>query len=222
MLVVDDEENITAMLRTTLRFTGFDVITAATGQDAVAAAVLTPPDVILLDVLLPDIDGFAVCRRLREVGVRAPVLFLTARDAPADKVHGLTKGGGDDYVTKPFDLEELIARIGVLLRRTGAAACDDGRLRIGPVELDRHTREVWRDGLPVSLSVTEFDLLRYLMTNSGRVVSRAQILDHVWRSSFQGESGIVETYVYYLRRKLGDSGQSLIRTVRGVGYQVRG
>jgi two-component system OmpR family response regulator len=170
--------------------------------------------------MLPDLDGFDVCRRLRASGIDAPVLFLTARDAREDKVNGLTLGG-DDYVTKPFDLDELVARVNVLLKRGRSAPRPAERMRAGLVELDADTHEVWRDGELVSLSATEFQLLRYLMTNAGRVLSKAQILDHVWKFDFQGDSGIVETYIYYLRRKLDRQDDQLIRTVRGAGYMLR-
>ncbi|WTL12377.1 response regulator transcription factor [Kribbella sp. NBC_01505] len=220
VLVVDDEENILAMLTTTLRFAGFDVASAATGSEALEQAREFRPEVIVLDVMLPDLDGFEVCRRLRRDGVDAPVLFLTARDAREDKVAGLTLGG-DDYVTKPFDLDELVARINVLLKRGRSVRQAGERLRAGRVELDPDTHEVWSGGELVDLSATEFQLLHYLMLNAGRVLSKAQILDHVWKFDFQGDSGIVETYVYYLRRKLDGPDGQLIRTVRGAGYLLR-
>ncbi|MFF1823695.1 response regulator transcription factor [Kribbella sp. NPDC058245] len=220
VLVVDDEENILAMLTTTLRFAGFTVASAATGSEALEQAREFRPEVIVLDVMLPDLDGFEVCRRLRRDGVDAPVLFLTARDAREDKVAGLTLGG-DDYVTKPFDLDELVARIKVLLRRGRSVRQAGERLKAGRVELDPDTHEVWSGGELVDLSATEFQLLHYLMLNAGRVLSKAQILDHVWKFDFQGDSGIVETYVYYLRRKLDGPDGQLIRTVRGAGYLLR-
>jgi two-component system OmpR family response regulator len=220
VLVVDDEENILAMLTTTLRFAGFKVVAAATGGAALGLAREFRPEVIVLDVMLPDLDGFEVCRRLRRDGVDAPVLFLTARDAREDKVAGLTLGG-DDYVTKPFDLDELVARIRVLLKRGRSVRQAGERLRVGRVELDPDTHEVWSGGELVDLSATEFQLLHYLMLNAGRVLSKAQILDHVWKFDFQGDSGIVETYVYYLRRKLDGPDGQLIRTVRGAGYLLR-
>lgn len=220
VLTVEDDVSISSMLGVALGFLGFDVVAASTGDQALTSASLSPPDVVLLDVVLPDVDGFEVCRRLRNAGIDAPVLFLSARDASEDKVHGLSLG--DDYVTKPFDLNEVVARIHALLRRSGHSQPSRGRLRAGWVELDRSTREVWRHGQPVQLSTTEFALLRYLMENAGRVTSKAEILDTVWQYGFNGESGIVETYVYYLRRKLGDTDQSLIRTVRGAGYLIRG
>jgi two-component system OmpR family response regulator len=220
ILVVDDEHNIVNLLTTALKFVGFDVVSATNGRQALEQAVATRPDVIVLDVMLPDLDGFGVCTRLREAGIDAPVLFLTARDASEDKVHGLTLGG-DDYVTKPFDLDELVARVNVLLKRGRTERAPSNRLRVGHVELDQDTHEVWRGGELVRLSATEFQLLRYLMTNAGRVLSRAQILDQVWNYDFQGDSSIVETYVYYLRRKLDDQDNPLIHTVRGVGYLLR-
>jgi two-component system OmpR family response regulator len=212
-----------------LRFLGFETFTAASGAEACVNLPGQAPDVVLLDVMLPDMDGFEVCRRLREAGLETPVLFLSGRDSLEDKIHGLAMGG-DDYVTKPFDLNEVVARIHALLRRAGKGhghnqgqgrQTSSRRLRTAWVELDRDTREVWRHGQPVQLSATEFALLRYLMENAGQVISKAQILDSVWSYDFQGESGIVETYVYYLRRKLGDTEQTLIRTVRGAGYLLR-
>jgi two-component system OmpR family response regulator len=220
VLVVDDEENILAMLATALRFAGFEVAAAANGSTALGRAREFRPEVIVLDVMLPDLDGFEVCRRLRLDGVDAPVLFLTARDGREDKVAGLTLGG-DDYVTKPFDLDELVARIRVLLKRGRSVRQVGERLRAGRVELDPDTHEVWSGGELVALSSTEFQLLHYLMLNAGRVLSKAQILDHVWKFDFQGDSGIVETYVYYLRRKLDGPDGQLIRTVRGAGYLLR-
>ncbi|KUN81006.1 two-component system response regulator [Streptomyces bungoensis] len=220
VLVVEDEASIASMLTMALQFMGFEVVTAARGGEALTRAAQHGPDVILLDVVLPDMDGFEVCRRLRDTGVAAPVLFVTARDAVADKIRGLELA--DDYVTKPFDLNEVVARIRAVMRRGREVTSANGRrLRAGWVELDRDTREVWRHGQPVQLSSTEFALLRYLMENADQVISKAQMLDNVWSYDFQGESGIVETYIYYLRRKLGDTDQSLIHTVRGAGYLVR-
>jgi two-component system OmpR family response regulator len=219
VLVVEDEASIASMLTMALRFLGFDVATAACGREAMASATERAPDVVLLDVVLPDMDGFEVCRRLRSAGIAAPVLFLTARDAVEDKIRGLDLG--DDYVTKPYDLNEVAARIRAVMRRGRELVPPNRRLRAGWVELDRDTREVWRHGQSVQLSSTEFALLRYLLENADQVISKAQILDNVWSYDFSGETGIVETYVYYLRRKLGDTGPSLIRTVRGAGYVVR-
>ena len=214
VLVVDADPG-THPLLTTLRGLGFDVYVAARGGDAVPTGVAVRPDLVVLDVILPDGDGFETYRALRAAGVDAPVLFLTAHDRTEAKVHGLMMGA-DDYVTKPFELEEVVARVHVLLRRGRALDCR--LLRAGDVTLDQATREVWRDGRKVTLSRREFDLLGFLMDNAGRILTKGQILDRVWQSEFHGESGVVETYVYYLRRKLGDRDQSLIRTVRGVGY----
>ncbi|SEK70114.1 response regulator transcription factor [Streptacidiphilus jiangxiensis] len=224
LLVVDDEPNIRELLSASLRFAGFRVASAATGAEAVAYVQRTRPDLVVLDVMLPDVDGFALVKRLRDDSDRdkIPVIFLTAKDGVDDKINGLT-AGGDDYVTKPFSLEELIARIRAILRRTGGPA-DDGRLVVADLELDLVGHQVHRAGRPVSLSPTEFKLLEYLMTNTGRVVSKMQILDHVWAYDFGGDLSIVESYISYLRRKM-DSGADgvpkLIHTVRGVGYVLR-
>jgi two-component system OmpR family response regulator len=234
LLVVDDEPNIRELLSASLRFVGFKVVSAATGADALAAVAEERPDLVVLDVMLPDMSGFAVVRRLREESGphpsrsaaggadRLPVLFLTAKDGVEDKVSGLT-AGGDDYVTKPFSLEELIARIRAILRRTGAPA-DDGRLVAGDLELDLLGHQVTRAGRPVALSPTEFKLLAYLMANADRVVSKLQILDHVWAYDFGGDLSIVESYISYVRRKVdsgADGAAKLIHTVRGVGYVLR-
>jgi two-component system, OmpR family, response regulator len=218
ILVVDDEENIRYLLDSAFRHFGLTVATADTGQAAVAAAGEFRPDAIVLDVMLPDLDGFEVLRRLRGDGITAPVLFLTARDATADIVKGLTTGG-DDYVVKPFSLEELLARLTVLLRRVGRGRAET--LRCADLELDDGAHLVTRGGVEIDLSPTEYKLLRYLLVNTGRVLSRAQILDHVWAYDFGGESNIVELYVSYLRKKLDAHGPSLIRTVRGAGYVLR-
>ncbi len=226
LLVVDDEPNIRELLSTSLRFAGFEVHTAADGQEALKQAEATRPDLVVLDVMLPDLDGFAVTRRLRERGRDTPVLFLTAKDDVSDRVTGLTVGG-DDYVTKPFSLEEVVARIRAVLRRTGAGADPDaGRLVFHDLELDEDSHEVRRGGRGVDLSPTEFKLLRYLMLNPNRVLSKAQILDHVWNYDFNGEAGIVESYISYLRRKVdspdvGGDAVPLIHTRRGVGYVLR-
>jgi two-component system, OmpR family, response regulator len=221
LLVVDDEPNIVELLATSLRFAGFAVATAMTGNDAVKAAERHRPDLVLLDVMLPDVDGFVVLRRIRAGQDHLPVLFLTARDAKDDKVTGLTLGG-DDYVTKPFSLEEVIARIRAVLRRTRVGGEDRAaRLAVADLELDDESHEVWRDGREVPLSPTEFNLLRYLMVNAGRVLSKAQILDQVWNYDFDGDANIVESYISYLRRKLDDGTEPLIHTVRGVGYVLR-
>jgi two-component system OmpR family response regulator len=231
LLVVDDEPNIRELLSTSLRFAGFEVHTASNGQEALSQAERTRPDLLVLDVMMPDLDGFAVTRRLRERGRDTPVLFLTAKDDVTDRVAGLTVGG-DDYVTKPFSLEEVVARIRAILRRTGAGADPAaGRLVFHDLELDEDSHEVRRAGRHVDLSPTEFKLLRYLMLNPNRVLSKAQILDHVWDYDFRGEAGIVESYISYLRRKVdappadaapGDPQPvPLIHTKRGVGYVLR-
>jgi two-component system OmpR family response regulator len=222
LLVVDDEPTIRELLSTSLRFAGFEVHTAADGQEALRLAEAARPDLVVLDVMLPDLDGFAVTRRLRERGRDVPVLFLTAKDDVADRVAGLTVGG-DDYVTKPFSLEEVVARIRAILRRTGAGADPGaGRLVFADLTLDEDSREVRRGTRPIELSPTEFKLLRYLMLNPNRVLSKAQILDHVWNYDFNGEAGIVESYISYLRRKVdADEPTPLIHTRRGVGYVLR-
>jgi two-component system OmpR family response regulator len=227
LLVVDDEPNIRELLATSLRFAGFEVHAAADGLSALKLAKDVEPDLVVLDVMLPDLDGFAVTRRLRERGQFVPVLFLTARDDTADKVQGLTVGG-DDYVTKPFSLEEVVARIRAVLRRTHHIEDDSSVLRYSDLELDDDSHEVRRSGQPVELSPTEFKLLRYLMLNAGRVLSKAQILDHVWQYDWGGDANIVESYISYLRRKIdsiddadGQRLPPLIHTKRGVGYLLR-
>ena len=227
LLVVDDEPNIRELLSTSLRFAGFEVHTAADGAEALAQAERTRPDLVVLDVMLPDLDGFSVTRRLRERGRDVPVLFLTAKDDVADRVTGLTVGG-DDYVTKPFSLEEVVARIRAVLRRTGGGTeTSASRLAFADLELDEDSHEVRRAGRPVELSPTEFKLLRYLMLNPNRVLSKTQILDHVWHYDFGGEAGIVESYISYLRRKVDTTPEGaepvvpLIHTRRGVGYVLR-
>jgi two-component system OmpR family response regulator len=221
LLVVDDEPNIRELLSASLRFAGFEVTTAADGQQAMTAARKERPDLLVLDVMMPGVDGFDVVRRLRSEGVQCPVLFLTARDSTDDKVTGLTLGG-DDYVTKPFSLEEVIARIRAILRRHGATTeANAARLSFADIELDDDTHEVWKDGAPVSLSPTEFKLLRYFLQNPGRVLSKAQILDHVWHYDFGGEANVVESYVSYLRRKVDTTEPRLLHTLRGVGYALR-
>lgn len=221
LLVVDDEPNIVELLSMSLKFAGFDVATASTGREALDVAKDFRPDLILLDVMMPDIDGFGVVKRLRGDGAHTPVLFLTARDSTEDKVTGLTIGG-DDYVTKPFSLEEVIARIRIILRRGGAAyTAPETRLRFGDLELDDESHEAWKNGQLVSLSPTEFKLLRYFMSNTGRVLSKMQILDHVWNYDFGGDANVVESYVSYLRKKLDTTEPRLIHTIRGVGYVMR-
>jgi two-component system OmpR family response regulator len=220
VLVVDDEENIADVIAMALRFQGFAVETAGTGGDALAAVSSFRPHLMVLDVMLPDMEGFDVAERLGAQRADVPIIFLTARDATEDKIRGLTTGG-DDYVTKPFSLEELIARIRTILRRSGAAAPDSGRLVVEDLELDEDTREVVRGGRHIDLTATEFRLLRYLMLNPRRVMTRAQLLDHVWDYDFGGDGRVLETYISYLRKKLDAHGPSLIHTVRGVGYALR-
>jgi len=221
LLVVDDEPSIRELLTASLRFAGFEVHAAGDGAEALKLAEQQRPDLVVLDVMLPDMDGFTVTRKLRERGREMPVVFLTARDETADKVTGLTVGG-DDYVTKPFSLEEVVARIRAVLRRTGVGgAPDSGRLVFHDLDLDEDSHEVRRAGKLVDLSPTEFKLLRYLMLNPNRVLSKTQILDHVWAYDFNGESGIVESYISYLRRKVDCVEPALIHTKRGVGYVLR-
>jgi len=221
LLVVDDEPNIVELLSASLRFAGFEVHTASNGTEALARAAAVDPDLVVLDVMMPGLDGFEVMRRMRQEGLNAPTLFLTARDAVADRVTGLTLGA-DDYVTKPFSLEEVVARIRAILRRAGMVVdVDTERLIFADIELDDDAHEVHKAGVPVELSPTEFKLLRYLMANPGRVLSKAQILDHVWHYDFGGEATVVETYISYLRRKVDTTEPRLLHTVRGVGYVLR-
>jgi two-component system, OmpR family, response regulator len=226
VLVVDDEPNIRELVQVALRFHGCSVTTAGTGKDALRHAETDRPDLIVLDVMLPDMDGFEVCRRLRASGNEVPVIFLTARDTSSDTVTGLALGG-DDYVTKPFSVESLVARVRAVLRRASRTARGDRRdgdseiLRAGDVELDEGRWTVHRAGVPVELSPTEFRLLAYLMRHQGRVLTRAQLLESVWGWDYAGESQIVETYVSYLRRKLDPLGPPMIHTQRGVGYSLR-
>jgi two-component system OmpR family response regulator len=222
LLVVDDEPNIVELLAASLRYAGFDVETATTGHEALAQAKKHRPDLMVLDVMMPGMDGFDVVRRLRADGVLSPVVFLTARDATEDKVNGLTVGG-DDYVTKPFSLEEVIARIRAVLRRArgGDAATTSARLRFADIELDDETHEVWKAGELVALSPTEFKLLRFFMENAGRVLSKTQILDRAWHYDFGGEANVVESYVSYLRRKIDTTEPRVLHTLRGVGYVLR-
>ncbi len=219
ILLVDDEDHLRSMLEAALRHSGFDVRPVASGRAALDAVADARPDLIVLDVMLPDLDGFAVRQRLRSTGDRTPVLFLTARDSTEDKVKGLTLGG-DDYLVKPFSLEELVARIEAVLRRTGAET-DSAVLSCADLVLDDNAHLVTRAGREVALSPTEYNLLRYLLTNQGRVVSKSQILDHVWQYDFGGDGGVVETYIGYLRKKLDQVDPRLIHTVRGVGYPLR-
>ncbi|HEV6955088.1 MAG TPA: response regulator transcription factor, partial [Promicromonospora sp.] len=218
---------IRELLATSLRFAGFEVHAAADGVSALRLARDTEPDLVVLDVMLPDMDGFTVTRRMRATGRHTPVVFLTAKDDTQDKVQGLTVGG-DDYVTKPFSLEEVVARIRAVLRRTGVPAPEEEAvLHVGDLEMDEDSHEVRRAGIEVDLSPTEFKLLRYLMLNSGRVLSKAQILDHVWQYDWGGDANIVESYISYLRRKIdtlevdGEPLPPLIHTKRGVGYLLR-
>jgi two-component system, OmpR family, response regulator len=219
VLVVDDEENISFLVASALKLDGMETRTVATGADAVREIAGFAPNVVVLDVMLPDFDGFEVLRRLRSAGFEAPVLFLTARGDTSDAVRGLT-AGGDDYIVKPFALEELVARVHVALRRTGSAS-RPSRLEVADLVLDDDAHRVWRGGVEVHLSATEFKLLRCLMTNAERVVTRAQILDHVWQYDFDGESAIIESFISNLRKKVDQVEPRLIRTVRGVGYSIR-
>ena len=220
VLVVDDEANIVEVISMALRYQGFEVETAASGREAVAAVARFKPHLMVLDVMLPDMEGFEVAERLGAQRAGVPILFLTARDSTEDKVRGLT-GGGDDYVTKPFSLEELVARIRTILRRTGQASPESGRLVYEDLELDEESHEVTRGGEQIDLTATEYRLLRYLMLNPRRVMTRAQILDHVWDYDFGGDGRVLETYISYLRKKLDAHGPPLIRTVRGVGYALQ-
>jgi two-component system OmpR family response regulator len=221
VLVVDDELNITELVCLGLRYEGFEVKSAADGRGALRAVREFDPGVVILDVRLPDIDGFEVCRRLRAGGNHAPVIFLTARDSTEDKITGLTIGG-DDYLTKPFSLDELIARVRAIVRRIDVGRGDaSGRLQFADLVLDEDTLEVRRGQGPIVLTPTEFRLLRFLLLNSGRVLSKAQILDHVWEYDFGGDGNVVETFISYLRKKIDAEGDPLIHTVRGFGYSLR-
>ena len=226
ILVIDDEPNIVELLSVSLRFQGFEVHTASSGPAALDRARELHPDAVILDVMMPGMDGFGVLRRMRADGIDAPALFLTARDRLEDKIAGLTLGG-DDYVTKPFSLEEVVARLRVILRRAGKGVGADGaaprtsRLKFADIELDEDTHEVWKAGEPVSLSPTEFTLLRYFVINAGTVLSKPKILDHVWRYDFGGDVNVVESYVSYLRRKVDTGEKRLLHTLRGVGYVLR-
>lgn len=221
VLVVDDEPNIAELLAMALRYEGWEVRTAADGLAAVGAARAFSPDVVVLDVMLPDIDGLEVLRRMRREDEHVPVLFLTARDAVEDRIAGIT-AGGDDYVTKPFSLEEVVARLRGLVRRTGALAARQGNvLTVGDLVLDEDSRDVTRGEDEIELTATEFELLRFLMRNHRRVLSKAQILDRVWNYDFGGDANVVESYVSYLRRKVDTTEPRLLHTVRGVGYVLR-
>jgi two-component system, OmpR family, response regulator len=220
LLIVDDEDNLRSMLAAALQHHGFTVSTAANGRQALEVIPKDRPDLVLLDVMMPDLDGFEVCRRLRRDGDRTPVLFLTARDSTEDKVRGLTLGG-DDYLQKPFSLDELIARAHAVLRRTSDRPGSNSVLECADLVMDDDAHRVRRAGEDVALSPTEYNLLRYLLINQGRVVSKAQILDHVWHYDFGGDGGVVETYIGYLRRKIDHVEPKLIHTLRGVGYTLR-
>ena len=220
--MVDDEPFITDLLAAALRHEGFEVEVAASGGEALSAVSNgSSPDLVLLDVMLPDLEGTEVCRRLRAGGLSTPVLFLTARDATEDKVLGLSLGA-DDYVTKPFSLDELVARIHAVLRRTSShVTADDGRMSYADLIMDEGTHEVWRQGTLIELTATEFNLLHYLLSNARRVLSKTDIVDHVWSYDFDGDPNIVETYISYLRKKIDCVDPPLIHTIRGVGYSLR-
>ncbi len=220
LLIVDDEGNLRSMLSAALRHHGFTVSEAENGRQALDQVAREHPDLLVLDVMLPELDGFEVCRRLRSDGDHTPVLFLTARDGTEDKVRGLTLGG-DDYLQKPFSLDELVARAQAVLRRTKSDANATPVLELADLRMDDDAHRVTRAGAEVSLSPTEYKLLRYLLINQGRVMSKAQILDHVWDYDFGGDGGVVETYVGYLRRKIDNVEPKLIQTIRGVGYTLR-
>jgi len=220
VLVADDEEYIRDLVSSALRIAGFDSMTATDGSKALAVVASHHPDLLILDVGMPGLDGFEVCRRLRADGDATPVVFLTARDASEDKISGFTKGG-DDYLTKPFSLEELIARVRAVLRRTKGTAESANRLQYADLEIDEDTMRVSRGGRPLQLSPTEFKLLRFLLVNRERVLSKSQILDHVWQYDFGGSGGVVENYISYLRKKVDDVEPALIHTVRGFGYVLR-
>ena len=221
-LVVDDEVPLGELLQMALRYEGWEVETAVAGQAALTLARQFKPDIVVLDIMLPDLDGVEVLRRLRADGDNAPVLVLTAKDAVDDRVVGLT-AGGDDYVTKPFSLEEVVARLRGLLRRSGRAVSDaiDPELRVGDLVLNEDSYEVTRGGTPIELTATEFELLRYLMRNSRRVVSKAQILDRVWNYDFGGQANVVELYISYLRKKIDAGRAPMIHTMRGAGYVLK-
>ena len=219
ILVVDDEPYITDLLSAALRFEGFSVDVAATGEEALQLARSERPDLVMLDVMLPDLEGIEVCRRLRAGGDRVPVVFLTARDATEDKVAGLAIG--DDYVTKPFSLDELVARVRAVLRRAGHDDSGGAELSFADLVMNIDTHEVWRQGVSIELTATEFNVLQYLLENARRVVSKSEILDHVWDYGFSGDGNIVETYISYLRKKVDEFDPPLIHTVRRVGYSLR-
>ncbi|UYO96131.1 response regulator transcription factor [Microbacterium sp. M28] len=222
ILAVDDEQMLTDLLAMALRMEGWEVRTASSGLEALQVAREFEPDALVLDIMMPDLDGMSVLRRLRESGNFVPVLFLTAKDAVADRIAGLT-AGGDDYVTKPFSLEEIIARLRAIIRRSGQATADDSQsiLRVADLTLNEDSHEVVRGGDEIELTATEFELLRYLMRNERRVLSKAQILDRVWSYDFGGKSSVVELYISYLRKKIDAGRTPLLHTVRGVGYMIK-
>ena len=220
VLVVDDEENVVHLVASALRFDGYEAVTADNGNSALAAVAEYDPDLVVLDVMMPGLDGHAVLQHLRAAGSAVPVIFLTARDGASDRVAGL-RSGADDYVVKPFSVEELLARVNAVLRRTQAESDRDGVLRVADLELDENSHEVTRAGEEIHLTATEFELLRYLMRNERVVLSKAQILDRVWKYDFQGQSNIVELYIGYLRKKIDHVEPKLIHTVRGAGYVVK-
>jgi two-component system OmpR family response regulator len=220
ILVVDDEPSILDVITMALRYQGFEVASADSGQAALSAVRSFRPHLIVLDIMLPDMEGFEVAERLGAQRSSVPIVFLTARDTTEDKVRGLT-AGGDDYITKPFSLEELVARIRTVLRRVGAADVESSRLTFEDLELDDDTREVMRGGEPIDLTATEYRLLRFLLANPRRVLTRAQLLDHVWDYDFGGDGRVLETYISYLRKKIDAGRPPLIHTVRGVGYSLR-
>jgi len=220
VLVVDDEENVTHLVSSALRFDGFETVTAADGSEALVRVAEHRPDLIVLDVMMPGRDGLAVLQQLRAAGSQVPVIFLTARDTSGDRVAGL-RAGADDYVVKPFSIEELLARVHAVLRRSAPDETREGVLRVADLELDENSHEVTRDGEEIHLTATEFELLRYLMRNERVVVSKAQILDRVWKYDFQGQSNIVELYIGYLRKKIDTKDPKLIHTIRGAGYVIK-
>ncbi|MDR1998424.1 MAG: response regulator transcription factor [Frankiaceae bacterium] len=220
VLVVDDEENVSHLVSSALRFDGFDTTTADNGNAALAAVAEYEPDLVVLDVMMPGLDGFQVLRQLRAAGSDVPVIFLTARDGASDRIGGL-RAGADDYVVKPFSVEELLARVHAVLRRSAVEGTSEHVLRVADLELDESSHEVTRAGEEIHLTATEFELLRYLMRNERVVLSKAQILDRVWKYDFQGQSNIVELYIGYLRRKVDSVEPKLIHTIRGAGYVIK-
>jgi len=220
VLVVDDEENVTHLVSSALRFDGFETITADNGPSALVAVAEADPDLVVLDVMMPGMDGLGVLQNLRAAGSQVPVIFLTARDAATDRIGGL-RAGADDYVVKPFSVEELLARVHAVLRRSVPEEGREGVLHVADLELDENSHEVTRGGVEVHLTATEFELLRYLMRNERVVLSKAQILDRVWKYDFQGQSNIVELYIGYLRKKVDSVDPKLIHTVRGAGYVIK-